>query len=132
LPFDYLIDKKRRLIVSNVQGAVTVAEVRSKISRMLDDPDFDPRLNELIDATRVQKLYVPVAQILEFAGQPLLSKTSRTAWVVSNSVMWRTLAELLAAYMSVHTEAAVFHDVPSALEWIAASGGSDQDSGSEL
>jgi hypothetical protein len=124
LPFDYLIDKKRRLIVSSVEGPVTVAEVRSKIGRLLEDPDFDPRLNELIDATRVTEVNVPATQALEFAGQRILSTTSRTAWVVRNSIMWRTLAELLAAYMSIHTEAAVFSDVPSALEWIDASRGS--------
>lgn len=118
LPFDYVIDKERRLILTTAEGAVTVAEVRSKITRLQNDPDFDHRLNELIDATRVTNLYVPVSQALEFAGQPILSKTSRTAWIVTKSTMWKTLADLFAAYMSLHTQSKVFHDIASAMMWI--------------
>ena len=120
MPFEYVIDKERRLIIATAEGAVTVAEVRSKISRLLADPDFDRDLNELIDATRVTRLYVPVSQALEFAGQAILSKTSRTAWVVTKSTIWKTLADLFAAYMNLHTECQVFHDVASALQWIGA------------
>ena len=118
MPFEYLIDKERHLIVTSAEGAVTAAEVRGKIDRMLRDPDFSRDLNELIDATRVTKVYVPVMQALEFAGQSILSAKSRTAWVVSTQSTWRTLAEMLAAYMNVHTRCQVFHDIPSALDWI--------------
>ena len=118
MPFEYLIDKDRRLIVATAEGAVTAAEVRGKINRMLSDPDFSPDLNELIDATGVTRLYVPVMQALEFAGTPILSASSRTAWVVSPSSVWRTLADMLASYMSLHTHCRVFHDTPSAMTWI--------------
>jgi hypothetical protein len=119
LPFEYMIDKERKLIVTTAEGSVTAAEVRNKIDRLLSDPDFHRDLNELIDATGVTKLYVPVMQALEFAGRPILSAGSRTAWVVSTSSVWRTLADMLAAYMSLHTQCQVFSDIPSAMAWIS-------------
>lgn len=118
MPFEYRIDKQKRLILTTAEGAVTAAEVRSKINSMLSDPDFSRDLNELIDATRVTRVYVPVMQALEFAGQSILSESSRTAWVVSRSPAWRALADMLAAYMSVHTRSQVFHDIKSAITWI--------------
>lgn len=120
MAFDYVIDKGRRLIITTAQGVVTVAEVRSKLDRLFRDPGFDPHLNELIDATRVTKMYVPATNVFEFLNQYILSmKSSRTAWVVTKSGKWGMLAHMFAAWMSLHSECKVFHDVPSALVWIA-------------
>jgi hypothetical protein len=119
LAFDYVIDKGRRLIITTAQGAVTVAEVRSKLDRLFSDPEFDPHLNELIDATRVTKMYVPVTDVFEFLNQYVLTMKSRTAWVVTKSGRWAMLAHMFAVRMSLHGECRVFHDVPSALAWIA-------------
>ena len=119
MPFDYVIDKSRRLIITTAQDAVTVAEVRSKLDRLFSDPEFDPHLNELIDATGVTKMYVPVADVLEFLNQCILSKESRTAWVVTKAEQWAMLAHMFAAWMSLHGKCKVFHDIPSALAWIA-------------
>ena len=119
MAFDYVIDKGRRLIITTACGDVTVAEVRSKLDRLLSDPEFDPHLHELIDATGVTRMYVPVTKVFEFLNQCILSGKSRTAWVVTKSGRWVMLAHMFAAWMSLHFECAVFHDVPSALAWIA-------------
>lgn len=119
LPFDYVIDKDRRLIITTAEGVVTAAEVKSKLDRLFSDPDFDPRLNELIDATRVTKMYVPVTDVFESLNRYILAMKSRAAWVVTESGKWTMLAHMFAVWMSLHGECKVFHDVPSALLWIA-------------
>ncbi len=118
LPFDYVIDRGRRLIITTAEGAVTVAEVKSKLESLLSDPEFDPHLHEVIDATRVTKMYVPVTDVFEALNLCPRSRKSRTAWVVTKSGKWATLAHMFAAWTSVHSECTVFHDVPSALAWI--------------
>lgn len=119
LAFDYVIDRDRRLIVTTAEGIVTTAEVRAKLDRLFSDPAFDPHLDELIDATGVREMQVPSADVLEFLNVCLLERTSRTAWVVRKSGKWSMLAHMFAAWMSTHGECRVFHDTPSALEWIA-------------
>jgi hypothetical protein len=119
LPFDYIIDKDRRLIVTTAQGVVTVAEVRSKLDRLFSDPEFDPHLNELIDATRITKMSVPVTDVFKFLNECVSEMKSRIAWVVTESGKWEMLAQMFAAWMSLHGECEVFHDVPSAVAWLA-------------
>jgi hypothetical protein len=119
LAFDYIIDKDRRLIITTAAGVVTVAEVRSKLDRLFSDPEFDPHLNELIDATRVTKMYVPVTDVFELLNRFIRAMKSRTAWVVTKSGKWVMLANMFAVYMSLHRESRVFDDIPSALAWIA-------------
>lgn len=120
MPFDYVIDPERRLILTTAQGVVTVAEVRSKLERLLGDPDFNPDLDEVIDATCVDEMHVPVTEVFEFLDECILSKTSRTAWIVIKSGKWAMLADMFATWMSRHGECRVFHDTPSALEWLGA------------
>ena len=119
MPFDYVIDKDNRLIVTTARGVVTATEVRSKLDRLLSDPEFDPHLNELIDASQVTKMYVPVTAVFEFLAQCRLLGISRTAWVVKESGKWEPLAQMFAAWMSLDGECKVFHDIPSARAWFA-------------
>jgi hypothetical protein len=88
------------------------------MDRLFSDPEFDPSLNELIDATQITKMNVPVTNVFEFLNQYVLSMKSRTAWVVTKSGKWTTLANMFAVWMSRHGECEVFHDIPSALAWI--------------
>jgi len=89
------------------------------MDRLFSDPYFDPHLNELIDATRVMEMYVPATNVMEFLNRYILSIKSRTAWVVTKSGKWTALAHMFAVWMSLHGECKVFHDIPSALAWIA-------------
>ena len=52
MPFDYFIDQERRLVITTGTGIVTGAEIKAHYERLLADPVFDNRFNQLIDLTK--------------------------------------------------------------------------------
>jgi hypothetical protein len=118
MPIDYYIDTDRKIVITRSEGRVTLPEFRSYQERLVADPNFDPDFNQLINSTRVTEAAIPATEGAHLAERPIFSKTSRRAWVVSNTEMARMKAGLFAAQMSVHSESLVFHDVRSALDWL--------------
>jgi len=76
MPFSYLIDTKRRLVISTAWGCVTFEEVKAYQNGLLSDPDFTPEFDQFLDATCLTTLDLSIVEAKTIARRPLFSRTS--------------------------------------------------------
>lgn len=50
MPARYTIDKAQRTVFMTIRGKLDMADVRDVVGRLIQDPDFDPVFQELVDA----------------------------------------------------------------------------------
>ncbi len=120
MPFTYLIDKERALVVSSGSGVVTYAELKSHQDRLLADANFNREFNQLLDLTGVTEFAVSADEITIIARRALFSPTSKRAWVASTPAIYGMgrLAIAHHEHTASPSHASAFYDLPSALEWL--------------
>jgi hypothetical protein len=120
MPFRYVIDKRRRLVISNASGSITFAEAKAHQDGLLAEPHFSPDFNQFLDATKLAILDLSIDEAKTIARRPVFSGTSRRAWVSPDPAIYG-MGRLIAAYnemSSAVSQISVFRDVPSALRWL--------------
>jgi hypothetical protein len=50
---DYIIDRRRRLVISTARDRFTFAEAKGHQDKLIADPDFNPAYNQPIDMRAV-------------------------------------------------------------------------------
>lgn len=126
MPAHYVIYPQYRLVVSTGEGPVTFEEVRAHQDKLLDDPDFNPEFNQLMDGTAATDYALSVDQIKTIVGRKVFSPTSRRAIVVTSTFMYG-MGRMLQAYLELSKAASptsVFPDRESALKWLGVPDGS--------
>jgi hypothetical protein len=75
----YVIDKKRRLVVTTCRDHLTFAQLQACQAQLLNDPDFNPDFKHLIDTTGITLMDVSVdeARPRHLRHGPLDGNTSR-------------------------------------------------------
>lgn len=120
MPCRYVIDKKRRLVISTGWDRLTFPEMRAHQDQLLADSDFDPEFNQLLDATAITSLEVSASEMKTLAERKVFSPKSRRAWVASQPAVYG-MGRLASAYhdsVNTPTEFVAFYDIASALEWL--------------
>jgi len=120
LPFNYVIYKEQRLVVSTGLGRVTFAEVEKRINEGLADPDFDPSFNEIVDLRPVTVVDMSGSETRTLANTKVFSSNSKIALVASSPSVFG-MGRLFATYSEMSKGASqirVFYDLPSALKWL--------------
>lgn len=120
MPARYTIDKERRLVISTGWDRITFDEAKAHQDQLLNDPDFNPEFNQLLDGTRATDYALSGDQIRFIMNRKLFSPTSRRAFVVTSKYAYG-MARMLATYYEMSTEASpmsIFHDQDSALKWL--------------
>ena len=87
---------------------------------MLNESDFDPEFNQLLDASAVTAMDITVDDIRQAVRRKLFSPTSRRAFVVSSAFMYG-MARMIQTYNELAqgaTSVSVFRDRASALKWL--------------
>ncbi|SRR6266700_3927832 len=116
----YVIDKERRLVISTGSEQLTFSQVKTHQDQLLNDPDFDPEFNQLIDMTAVTSLDISVDEAKMIARRKLFSSTSRRAFVATSPTIFG-MGRMMEAYhemSNVASQVRVFYDLPSALKWL--------------
>lgn len=124
MPFTYVIDKARRLVVSTGLGCVTFEEIREHQRRLTSDPDFDPQFDQLIDMTGTSRLDLTVDQVKIAASQKIFSSTSRRALVATDPAIFG-VGRMLETYYTMasgNERARVLYDKSEALKWLGVKG----------
>jgi len=117
MPLRYVIDKERRLVISTARDRVTFAEIKAHQDQLLQDSEFDPEFNQLIDTTAVTVLDVSVEEAKTLARRRMFSQTSRRAFLaVSPSIFG--MGRLMEVYHHEQSQIYVFYDLRSALKWL--------------
>jgi hypothetical protein len=83
LPVSYVIERDSRLVVTTGVGHVTFEEVKRHQDLLLADPGFDPRFNQLIDATAMTQFDVSADEARQIAERRIFSPASRRAFLAS-------------------------------------------------
>ena len=123
MPVDYRIHSDLGLVVAQFQGNVTDEEVLQTYRRVLNDAEYRPEFNDLIDLLDVEGFNLKAGtmrQIIMLADQAHADgpKSFKTAVVASNALpyglarMYEALADGSAVNVSV------FRNVTEAMEWL--------------
>jgi len=120
MPFRYVIDKQRRLVLTTGEGIVTFAEMKSHQDRLIADPDRDLKFNQLIDISTVTELSVSVEEAKLLARRAVFSAESRRAVVASDKSVYG-MFRLMQVYHELsagHSHVGIFYDRDEALKWL--------------
>jgi hypothetical protein len=120
MPFRYVIDIERGLVISTGWDRVTFAELKAHQEQLLSDPDFKPEFNQLVDGTAVTALEVSTDQLKTIANRKFFSRSSRRALLASSLPVlgMARVMELYAKTTGEREQIRVFHDRSSALKWL--------------
>jgi hypothetical protein len=119
MPLSYSIDEQRRLVISIGEGVITFDEAKRHQEKLLRDPAFNSSFNQLLDFTAATDLDFTTDQAIALAQRRVFSPGSRRALVAHKPVVFG-LGRLMHAYHE-YSEANVFYDMKSALEWLGLS-----------
>ena len=121
MPITYRIDRDIRLIHTRAWGALTFVDMLANRLHMVEDPEFEPGLNQLADFSDVTELYLTGDQIREFAATYSdFSAGSRRALVVPRPAHYG-LARMFEAYRRIkggQEEIRSFRSVEAARAWL--------------
>ena len=121
MPWDYKIDKERKLVISTASGAATMADVLAHREKLFNDPDYDRSFSQLMDFTPVTKFEIEPDQVRSLSQTMVFSADSRRAIVVPNDLMFgfARMYEMIRESAG-ETGIRVFRDRDEALEWVLA------------
>jgi len=120
MPWTYVIDRHRRLIVSTGSGRLTFAEAKTHDEQLENDPDFDPDFNQIIDFTALTAFEVSTVEAKRLASRANFSAKSRRALVASSPEVFGMgrLMETYHAMAGGRAETCIFYDRDEALKWL--------------
>jgi len=120
MPLRYVIDKGRRLVHTTGWDRLTFAQTEAYRDQLLNDPDFDPEFNQLVDLTALTGLGMSVEETKQIASGTGFSASSRRAFVAPDPAVFG-MSRLFGAYSEMSKTGSriqVFPDLSSALKWL--------------
>lgn len=120
MPWRYIIDAERKLVISTGWGRMTFEELQAHQNQLASDPHFNPEFRQLVDATAVTDLNISIGEAKTLAGRKLFAPTSRRAFLGSGlSIL--AAKRLMQAYSCIakgREEISIFHERNAALCWL--------------
>jgi hypothetical protein len=126
LPYGYSIDNARRLVISTGSDCLTSEEIQAHQDKLLNDPEFNPGFNQLIDVRGVTVVTLSAAEVRRLARRIMFSRLSRRAWVATLPAVFG-VGRMLWAYHETGeapSEVCAFYDLLPALKWLGLDEGS--------
>ncbi len=120
MPYSYRIEKARHLVISTATGCVTFTEILDHQDQLLNDRDFNPEFNQLIDGSRTTALKISIREAQRIASRRIFSASSRRAYVSPGPAV-PGVGILMAIYQEAGVsleQTRVFYDISWAYEFI--------------
>ncbi len=120
MPIGYVIAKERQLVVTTASGRVTSTQFQAYHNRLLNDPDFRPEFNQLVDGTAITLLDLTLEEARAITERKVFSPASRRAFVATSAdAMGITrMAQNHLAKSKTPSQIRLFPDLRSALKWL--------------
>jgi hypothetical protein len=124
MPIRIRVDAAARVRHSVLEGTVGDDELVDAYAAVLGDPDFDPTLNDLVDARAVRRVDVTpvgVRRLADLVQQiDRLALPTKVAVVAADDVSYDTarMYEALRAAQHAPAEHRVFRDMMEARRWL--------------
>ena len=119
MPAKYRIDKSLGVVFTTVRGVLTGQDVLTHGQRLLDDPDFDPSYDHLIDLRDVIEIGISPHEMESITiHKHIFSQKSRRAIVAETDFKFAMsrMYEILSNIESGPIE--VFRDMAEARRWL--------------
>jgi hypothetical protein len=121
MPVEYVIVNERHLVITTAREVVTFAEARVHQEQLKHDPDFSPKLDQLLDGTGITVLHITTEEAKMLArNSPPFSPSSRRAWVAPSPFLFG-MGRLIATYREIaggEEQFRVFYSRIEALKWM--------------
>ena len=120
MPCSYVIDRKRRVILTTFSGQVTGAEIKAMQDRLQSDADFSAELNSLIDASEATELMMDINEMRLITSRSQLAGSARRAFV-ANATIVVAVGRMLDSYRQIaggKEQSRIFPDRAAAQEWL--------------
>jgi hypothetical protein len=124
MPIKIRVDPAARVRHSVLEGTIGDDELVDAYSVVLGDPDFDPTLNDLVDARHVRRLDVTPAGVRRLADLvrqiDRLALPTKVAVVAADDVAYDTarMYEALRVGQHAPAEHRVFREMAEARRWL--------------
>lgn len=82
MPVDHLINRELGVVLSRAWGVLTDDDLLGQQRRLGQDPDFEPRLNQLFDFREVTDVQVTGHGIRVLAERDLFHEDARRAFII--------------------------------------------------
>lgn len=83
MPIRARIDFRQRVVTIVLDGVVTDEDVRRLRSDLVEEPDFDPHFDHLVDMTAVERVEVSLELRMALVESSIFGKESRRALVAA-------------------------------------------------
>jgi len=120
MPYSFVIDRERRLVLSTVWGEITLRTIMDHQDTLERHAAFDPTFRQLADFTGVTKVLLDAEEIRTVATRRVFSPGSRRAFVTATAEVFG-LARMYSTYMELYGDVRdlrVFTDKEEALRWL--------------
>ena len=120
MPIDYIIHKERRLVITTMAGHVTFEEFQAYHDRLLNDSNFNPEFNQLMDATEITLADLTIEEGKAITERKIFASTSRRAFVATSrdAIGFIRLSQGHLAKSGTVSQIRLFSDIPSAVKWL--------------
>jgi hypothetical protein len=120
MPADFYIDTDVGIVFSRAVGTLTYEDAVGHMNRLLADPRFKPKFNQLFDFRSVTKLAVTHDETFQLAQRAVFSPQSRRAFVVSSDHQFG-MGRIFGTYRDLEGEFGIqiFRQMREALEWLS-------------
>ena len=123
MPITHQVLREQRLVLIAGSDVVGPDDIVANRKALLNDPDFDPSFDALVDFTRVPEPNLQLDAIRTLSRNPLFSRASRVAVVpaISGSVELFAVAQMYETYREVSNmgdQLRIFRTIEQAREWL--------------
>lgn len=120
MPFDYVVHRDLRLVVSTGLDRVSWTEIKARQDQTKTDPNFNPQFDQIVDLRATTSFDMTGEQARGLARRMIFSFSSKRAFVASSPAafgmgrMWEAFTELSDNPSQIQ----VFCDLSLALKWL--------------
>ncbi len=119
MPVSYRIDKSLGVVFTKQEGVVTFEEISDHQQALLQDPEFDPSLDQLIDGTKITDTDISGTEFKQIASTQVFGEGSRRAFVALGQPAIYQMYRMGKILRDLEPdEIQVFRDIEEARKWL--------------
>ncbi len=113
------IDKSRKLVITRAEGLLTLEELETRQKTLLDEPEFDPSFDHLLDLSGVTSSEeITTSQLEGISRVRIFSTLSRRAIVAPGDLLFAFSRMYEVFSGSTEENYSVFRNTEEAMEWL--------------
>lgn len=121
MPVTFRIDKTLHIVFTRAEGVLTALEISDHQQALLQDPDFDPSFDQLIDGTEITAVGISTAEIRRLASTKMFGEGSRRAFVVPRPAIYGVFRMAQILRDAEPDSNKIFRDMEEAKKWLGLS-----------